>query len=169
MRSALFPGPQALALPVIASPMFIASGPELVIAQCRAGIVGSMPSLSVRPADALESALVHIKQALAAHDLAHPGQKSAPFGINLIAHRSNVRLEHDLDVCVRLQVPLIITSLGPSRDSVQRVHAYGGTVFHDVTNLRHAQKAMAEGVDGIVAVAAGGGPWRNLESFRAGQ
>ena len=127
------------------------------MAQCRAGIVGTMPSLSVRPAEALESVIMQIKEILTLHDIAYPERKSAPFGINLIAHRSNVRLEHDLEVCVRQQVPLIITSLGPSRAIVDRVHAFGGVVFHDVTNMRHARKAIAEGVDGMVAVAAGAG------------
>ncbi len=137
--------------------MFIASGPELVIAQCTAGIVGTMPSLSVRPADDLDAALTQIEQALAHHNRTHPQSPSAPFGINLIAHRTNVRLEHDLEVCVRHRVPLVITSLGPSRSIVDQVHAYGGAVFHDVINLRHARKAIDEGVDGIVAVAAGAG------------
>jgi nitronate monooxygenase len=137
--------------------MFIASGPELVIAQCSAGIVGTMPSLSVRPAEALDAALTRIEQALAGHDRAHPALPAAPFGVNLIAHRTNPRLEHDLEVCVRHRVPLVITSLGPSRRIVEQVHAYGGAVFHDVINLRHARKAIDEGVDGIVAVAAGAG------------
>ena len=153
----LFPGKNALALPLIGSPMFIASGPELVIAQCKAGIVGSMPSLSVRPAEDLDGALTHIELELAEHDRTYPDIPSAPYGINLIAHRTNARLEHDLEICVRHKVPLIITSLGPSRKIVDQVHDYGGAVFHDVINLRHACKAIDEGVDGIVAVAAGAG------------
>lgn len=152
-----FPGSGALALPVIGAPMFIASGPALVVAQCRAGVVGTMPSLSIRPAEALDAALAQIEQALAEHDCAHPHRPAAPYGVNLIAHRTNARLEHDLEVCVRHRVPLVITSLGPSRRIVDQVHAYGGVVFHDVVNLRHARKAIGEGVDGLVAVAAGAG------------
>lgn len=157
MTSPLFPGKSPLALPLIGSPMFIVSGPELVIAQCKAGIVGTMPSLSVRPAEALDGALVRIREALAAHDREHPERPAAPFGINLISHKTNARLAHDLEVCIQHQVPLIITSLGPSRQVVERVHGYGGVVFHDVINIRHARKAIAEGVDGIIAVAAGAG------------
>lgn len=157
MTSPLFPGKSPLALPLIGSPMFIVSGPELVIAQCKAGIVGTMPSLSVRPAEALDGALTRIREALAAHDREHTERPAAPFGINLISHKTNARLEHDLEVCIQHRVPLIITSLGPSRQVVERVHAYGGVVFHDVINIRHARKAIAEGVDGIIAVAAGAG------------
>lgn len=157
MTYPLFPGAAPLTLPLIGSPMFIVSGPELVIAQCKAGIVGTMPSLSVRPAEALDAALTGIREALDAHDRDHPECPAAPFGINLISHKTNARLEHDLEVCIRHRVPLIITSLGPSRQVVERVHAYGGVVFHDVINLRHARKAIAEGVDGIIAVAAGAG------------
>lgn len=146
-----------LRLPVIGSPMFIVSGTRLVAAQCKAGILGTMPSLSIRPKEAFEPALVALKQELADHAAANPASKTAPFGINLIAHRSNERLEHDLDVCVRQQVPLIITSLGPSADIVARVHDYGGLVFHDVINMRHARKAAEAGVDGIIVVAAGAG------------
>lgn len=159
MAAALFPGPHPLALPLIGAPMFIASGPELVIAQCRCGMVGTMPSLSVRRAEELDTALSRIDAALAAHGRAHPERPAAPHGINLIAHKTNLRLEHDLEVCVAHRVPLVITSLGPSRRIVivDAVHGYGGTVFHDVTNLRHARKAIDEGVDGLVAVAAGAG------------
>jgi nitronate monooxygenase len=157
MIAALFPGPHPLALPLIGAPMFIASGPELVIAQCRSGVVGTMPSLSVRRAEDLDAALSLIGAALAAHGRAHAERPAAPYGINLIAHKTNLRLEHDLAVCVAHRVPLIITSLGPSRRIVEAVHGYGGTVFHDVTNLRHARKAIDEGVDGLVAVAAGAG------------
>ena len=157
MASPLFPGKATLALPLIGAPMFIVSGPELVIAQCKAGIVGTMPSLSVRPAEALDGALTHIREGLAAHDREHPERPAAPFGINLISHKTNARLAHDLEVCIHHRVPLIITSLGPSRRVVERVHAYGGVVFHDVINIRHARKAVAEGVDGIIAVATGAG------------
>ena len=153
----LFPGSATWALPVIGAPMFIASGPELVTAQCCAGVVGTMPSLSIRDAEQLEAALSRIESGLAAHDRAHADRPSAPYGVNLIAHKSNLRLEHDLEVCVRHRVPLIITSMGPSRRIVERVQAYGGVVFHDVTNLRHARKAMDEGVNGLVAVATGAG------------
>jgi nitronate monooxygenase len=140
---------ERLRLPVIAAPMFIVSGPELVIAQCKAGVAGTMPSLNVRDAAELESVLVRIREAL--------GEGDAPFGVNLIAHASNTRLAHDLDICVRQRVPLVITSLGPSADIVAKVHGYGGIVFHDVINARHARKAAGAGVDGIVAVAAGAG------------
>lgn len=136
-------------LPVIAAPMFLVSGPELVVAQCKAGVVGTMPSLNVRDAADLEAVLTRIGDAL--------GKGDAPFGVNLIAHASNPRLAHDLEVCVRRRVPLVITSLGPSAEIVAKVHAYGGLVFHDVVNARHARKAAAAGVDGIVAVAAGAG------------
>ncbi|MWB78103.1 nitronate monooxygenase [Pseudooceanicola sp. 216_PA32_1] len=142
---------RGLRLPVIGSPMFIVSGPELVLAQCRAGIVGTMPSLSIRHAEELEPALAGIRNALKAEG------KDVPFGINLIVHRTNARLDHDLDACVRQEVPVIITSLGPSRRIVERVHGYGGLVLHDVTNLRHAAKAIGEGVDGLIAVCAGAG------------
>lgn len=157
VRAPLFPGASRWALPVIGAPMFIASGPDLVVAQCCAGVVGTMPSLSIRDAEAFDAALTHIEAALAQHRALHPERPVAPYGINLIAHKSNQRLEHDLAVCVRHRVPLIITSMGPSRRIVEQVHAYGGVVFHDVTNLRHARKAMDEGVDGLVAVAAGAG------------
>lgn len=140
---------ERLRLPVIAAPMFLVSTPELVVAQCRAGVLGTMPSLNVRDAADLEPVLVGIREAL--------GEGDAPFGVNLIAHASNPRLAHDLEVCVRQKVPLIITSLGPSAEIVATVHGYGGLVFHDVINLRHARKAVAAGVDGIVAVAAGAG------------
>ncbi len=146
-----------LSLPIVCAPMFIVSGPRLVVAQCKAGLVGTMPSLSVRPQEAFEPALVQIRAELEAHQQENPGRPVGPFGINLIAHASNQRLAHDLEACIRQRVPLIITSLGPSRAIVERVHAYGGVVFHDVTNIRHARKAIAEGVDGLIAVAAGAG------------
>lgn len=159
MRSSspLFPGQHRLTLPIIGAPMFIVSGPELVIAQCCSGVVGTMPSLTVREADQFDAVLTRIDTSLAEHNRLHPERPAAPYGVNLIAHKTNVRLEHDLEVCVRHRVPLIITSLGPSRRIVEQVHAYGGVVFHDVTNLRHAHKAIDEGVNGIVAVAAGAG------------
>ncbi len=155
--SALFPGTAPLSLPLIGAPMFLASGPELVVAQCKAGVIGTMPSLNVRAADQLEPVLEGISSVLAEHDRVYPERRAAPFGVNLIAHRTNLRFEHDLAVCVRRKVPLVITSLGPSRRVVDQVHSYGGAVFHDVINLRHARKAIDEGVDGIVAVSAGAG------------
>jgi nitronate monooxygenase len=136
-----------LALPVIAAPMFIVSGPELVIAQCRGGIVGSFPALNARPQEALDEWLSQIRAAVG----------DAPFAVNQIIHQSNVRLEHDLDLCIRHQVPIIITSLRAPGDVVKQVHAYGGLVFHDVINVRHAEKALAEGVDGLILVCAGAG------------
>lgn len=144
-----------LTLPLIGAPMFIVSGPALVIEQCKAGIVGSMPSLNARPLDLLEPWLVEIRTALDAHARLNPGARVAPFAVNLISHPTNVRLAHDLDVCVRQQVPIVITSLGVSQEIIVRVHGYGGLVFHDVTNMRHARKAIDSGVDGIIAVCAG--------------
>jgi len=138
-----------LRLPVIGAPLFIVSTPELVIAQCRAGIVGSIPSLNARPASELDPMLARIRAGLTAQD--------APFAVNLIVHRSNDRVEPDLAVCERHRVPIIITSLRPPQAVVDRVHGWGGLVFHDVTNLRHAQKAIEAGVDGLILVAAGAG------------
>ncbi len=147
----------SLVLPVLCAPMFIVSSPRLVVAQCQAGLIGSMPALSVRPAEAFEPALVQMRLALDAFRSTHPTAPVGPFGINLISHASNQRLAHDLAACERQRVPLVITSLGASRAIVDRVHAYGGVVFHDVTTLRHARRAIAEGVDGLIAVAAGAG------------
>ncbi|MBF9033325.1 nitronate monooxygenase [Rhodobacterales bacterium HKCCE2091] len=144
-------------LPVVCAPMFIISSPELVVAQCTSGFVGTIPSLNIRPQEQLEETLGGIREKIDAYAESHPGAKVAPFGVNLIVHRTNARVEHDLDVCVRQQVPLIITSLGARGDIVERVHDYGGLVFHDVTNLRHARKAISQGVDGIVLVANGAG------------
>lgn len=148
---------QRLRLPVIAAPLFIISNPDLVIAQCKAGIVGSFPALNARPAAALQEWIDRIKRELAAHDAAHPEAPSAPFAVNLIVHRSNERLDHDLEVCVRNQVPLVITSLGARTDVNDAIHSYGGIVLHDVISLEHARKAIAKGADGLVAVAAGAG------------
>jgi nitronate monooxygenase len=136
-----------LALPVIAAPMFIVSNPDLVIAQCRGGIVGSFPALNARPQEALDEWLTTIRA----------GVGDAPFAVNQIIHPSNVRLDHDLDLCLRHQVPIIITSLRAPGDVVKRVHEYGGLVFHDVISVRHAEKALAEGVDGLILVCAGAG------------
>ena len=142
-----------LRLPLVAAPMFLASGPELVLACCRAGIVGSFPAKNQRTLDGLDEWLTIIGEGLASPD----GGAPAPFAVNLIVHRSNDGLEAELDLCVRHQVPIVITSLGAVSELVDRVHAYGGLVFHDVINLRHAGKAIAAGVDGLIAVAAGAG------------
>ncbi|HVJ53737.1 MAG TPA: nitronate monooxygenase family protein [Aliidongia sp.] len=146
-----------MALPVIGSPLFIVSNPDLVIAQCKAGIVGSFPALNARPAELLEEWLIRIRDELAAYDRAHPERPSAPFAVNQIVHRSNDRLEHDLALCVKYEVPIIITSLGAREELNQAVHAYGGVVFHDVINNVFAHKAIDKGADGLIAVAAGAG------------
>jgi nitronate monooxygenase len=146
-----------LALPVIGAPMFIVSGPELVIAQCKAGIVGSFPALNARPAHMLDEWITRIKRTLDEFRSANPGRKIAPFAVNQIVHASNDRLLHDVDVCARHEVPIVITSLRAPREVVERVHAYGGIVLHDVTTIRHAKKALDEGVDGLILVCAGAG------------
>lgn len=146
-----------LRLPVIAAPMFLVSGTELVIAQCKAGIVGSFPSLNARPQEDLPQWLTHVRAELAAHDRAHPDRPAAPFAVNLVANKTNTRFEHDARCCVDAQVPLILTSLHPPGDLVRAVQGYGGMVFHDVTTVRHAEKALEQGVDGLVLVAAGAG------------
>jgi nitronate monooxygenase len=146
-----------LSLPVIASPLFIISVPDLVVAQCTNGIIGSMPSLNARPAEQFEEWLIEIKERLAAHDARHPDRPSAPFAINLIVHKTNDRLEHDLAVVVKHKVPLIITSLGARPEVNQAVHSYGGYVLHDVINQRFAHSALDKGADGLVLVAAGAG------------
>lgn len=147
----------SLTLPVIGSPMFIVSGPELVIAQCQAGIVGAFPALNARPADVLREWLSHITQSLANYDKHHPESPSAPFAVNQIVHPTNDRLEHDIALCAEFKVPLVITSLHAPNRVVEQVHAYGGLVFHDVTTLRHAQKAIDAGVDGLILVCHGAG------------
>lgn len=147
----------SLILPVIDSPMFIVSGPELVIAQCQAGIVGAFPALNARPADVLREWLSHITQSLADYDKQHPESPSAPFAVNQIVHPTNDRLEHDIALCAEFKVPLVITSLHAPNRVVEQVHAYGGLVFHDVTTLRHAQKAIDAGVDGLILVCHGAG------------
>ncbi|HEY7991745.1 MAG TPA: nitronate monooxygenase family protein [Stellaceae bacterium] len=146
-----------LRLPAIGAPMFIVSVPKLVIAQCTAGIVGSFPALNARPKEQLEEWLVEIKEALAAYQAKHPDAKVAPFAVNQICHASNDRLEHDVEICVRQRVPIIITSLRPPADVVKAVHSYGGVVFHDVISIRHARKAAEMGVDGLILVCAGAG------------
>src|ERR1700722_17621247 len=144
-----------LRLPVIGAPMFIVSTPRLVLAQCKAGIVGSFPALNARPAAQLDDWLAEITAELAAHRRANPASAVAPFAVNQIVHGSNDRLEHDVALCVKHRVPIIITSLRPPAEVVAAVHGYGGVVFHDVINLRHAEKAAAQGGDGIIAVCAG--------------
>jgi len=146
-----------LRLPAVAAPMFIVSTPELVIAQCKAGIVGSFPALNARPAEELEHWLEQITTALAEHDRSHPEQKAAPFAVNQIVHGSNDRLEHDLELCVKFKVPIVITSLGAKPMVNEAVHSYGGIVLHDVINNRFAHKAIDKGADGLIAVAAGAG------------
>jgi len=146
-----------LRIPLIGAPMFIVSGPELVIAQCKAGIVGSFPALNARPESMLETWLHRITSELAEYAASHPDMPVAPFAVNQIVHQSNDRLRHDVEVCVRYKVPIIITSLRPPAEVVEAVHAYGGVVFHDVINLRHAEKAISQGVDGIIAVCSGAG------------
>ncbi|AOO83958.1 NAD(P)H-dependent flavin oxidoreductase [Bosea vaviloviae] len=146
-----------LSLPVIGSPMFIVSGPELVIAQCLNGVVGSFPALNARPAEQLELWITRIKTELAAAKAADPMRKVAPFAVNQIVHASNDRLMHDMEVCVRQEVPIIITSLRAPNEVVEAAHSYGGLVFHDVTTIRHAQKALEAGVDGLILVCAGAG------------
>ncbi len=146
-----------LRIPLIGAPMFIVSGPELVIAQCKAGIVGSFPALNARPQSALDDWIVQIKEELGEYQAANPDQVVAPFAVNQIAHVSNSRLYDDVETCVKHEVPIIITSLRPPEDIVTAVHAYGGLVFHDVISLRHARKAIEQGVDGIIAVCAGAG------------
>jgi nitronate monooxygenase len=146
-----------LRLPIIGAPMFIVSTPTLVLAQCKAGVVGSFPALNARPASQLDEWLSRITEELAAHAQANPQAKVAPFAVNQIVHASNDRLEHDVRCCVKHRVPIVITSLRPPAEVVSAVHSYGGLVFHDVINLRHAEKAAAQGVDGIIAVCAGAG------------
>ena len=153
-----------LRLPAVAAPMFIISNPALVIAQCAAGIVGSFPSLNARPAEALEQWIHSIRAALAEHDRKHPDRPSAPFAVNLIVHRSNDRLDHDLAVCVRERVPIVITSLGARPEVNEAVHGYGGIVLHDVISDRFARKAVEKGADGLIAVAAGAGGHAGVQS-----
>lgn len=146
-----------LSLPVIGSPLFIASTPDLVIEQCKAGIIGSFPALNARPAPVLDEWLTRIRTELDTYAATNPGAPVAPYAVNQIAHASNDRLQHDMEVCVRHRVPLIITSLRPPREIVEAAHSYGGLVFHDVISVRHARKAMEQGVDGIIVVCAGAG------------
>ena len=162
--SKLPPVLQKLSLPVIGSPLFIISNPQLVIEQCKAGIVGSMPSLNARPAEQLDEWLAEITETLAAWDKAHPDQPAAPFAINQIVHKSNDRLEHDMQVCAKYKVPIVITSLGAREDVNQAVHAWGGIVLHDIINNKFAHKAIEKGADGLIAVATGAGGHAGVKS-----
>ena len=153
-----------LPLPIIGSPLFIISNPKLVIAQCIAGVVGSMPALNARPAEQLEEWLIEITETLAAYNQAHPDQPAAPFAINQIVHKSNDRLEHDMAMCVKYKVPIIITSLGAREDINAAAHSYGGVVLHDIINNKHAHKAIEKGADGLIAVAAGAGGHAGVKS-----
>ena len=146
-----------LSVPAIASPLFIVSNPDLALAQCKAGVVGSFPALNARPEALLDDWLHRMREELSAYDAAHPERPSAPFAVNQIVHRSNARLEHDLELCVRHKVPIVITSLGAREEVNQAVHSYGGIVLHDVIDNRFARKAIEKGADGLVAVAAGAG------------
>ena len=162
--SRLPPVLQKLTFPVIGSPLFIISNPQLVIAQCKAGIVGSMPALNARPAAQLDDWLAEITETLAAHDRAHPEQPAAPFAINQIVHKSNDRLEQDMAVCAKYHVPIVITSLGAREDVNQAVHGWGGVVLHDIINNKFAHKAIEKGADGLIAVAAGAGGHAGVKS-----
>jgi nitronate monooxygenase len=153
-----------LPLPIIGAPLFIISNPQLVIAQCKAGVVGSMPSLNARPAEQLDDWLAEITETLAAHDKAHPDRPAAPFAINQIVHKSNDRLDHDMSVCAKYRVPIVITSLGARTDVNQAVHSWGGVVMHDVINDCFAKKAIDKGADGVIAVAAGAGGHAGVKS-----
>lgn len=146
-----------LRLPLIGAPMFIVSVPELVIAQCKAGIIGAFPALNARPQELLDDWLREITESLGEYAQANPDEPVAPFAVNQIVHQSNTRVYADMETCVKYEVPIIITSLRPPDDVVKAVHAYGGLVFHDVISLRHARKAAEQGVDGIIAVCAGAG------------
>ncbi len=148
---------QKLPLPIIGSPLFIISNPQLVIEQCKAGVVGSMPALNARPASQLDEWLHEITETLAAYNQAHPDRPAAPFAINQIVHKSNDRLEHDLQMVVKYKVPIVITSLGARTDVNDAVHSYGGVVMHDIINNAFARKAIEKGADGLIAVAAGAG------------
>ncbi|AXF55332.1 NAD(P)H-dependent flavin oxidoreductase [Salicibibacter kimchii] len=148
---------KGLRIPVIGSPLFIVSNPKLVIEQCKAGIVGAMPALNARPASQLDEWLAEITEELEAHNTRHPDKPAAPFAINQIVHRSNERLEHDMELCEKYKVPITITSLGAREEVNAAAHSYGGIVLHDVINNRFAHKAIDKGADGLIAVAAGAG------------
>lgn len=153
-----------LKFPVIGSPLFIISNPKLVLAQCKAGVVGAMPALNARPASQLDEWLAEITEGIAAHNKAHPDSPAAPFAINQIVHKSNDRLEQDMALCAKYQVPIVITSLGAREDVNQAVHAWGGIVLHDVINNVFAHKAIEKGADGLIPVAAGAGGHASVKS-----
>ena len=155
---------QNLSLPVIGSPLFIISNPKLVIEQCKAGIVGSMPALNARPAAQLDEWLHEITETLAAYNRANPDRPAAPFAINQIVHKSNDRLQHDMEMVVKYKVPIIITSLGARTDVNDAIHSYGGIVLHDIINNTFARKAIEKGADGLIAVAAGAGGHAGVKS-----
>ena len=157
---------QRLRLPVLAAPMFVVSGPELVIEQCKAGIIGSFPTLNARPQEELDKWLTRIETELAQYARDNPAKKVAPFAVNLILNKANKRLDHDMEVVLAHKVPIVITSLSAPTALAPRVHAYGGMVFHDVIKVRHAEKALEAGVDGLIAVCGGaGGHAGNLNPF----
>jgi nitronate monooxygenase len=147
----------SLELPVLGSPLFIVSGPELVIAQCKAGVIGSFPALNARPVEKLGDWLTQIEDELADYKARFPDRKVAPYAVNQICHASNDRLMQDMETCVKHKVPIIITSLRPPKEIVEAAHSYGGVVFHDVINVKHARKAAEQGVDGLILVCAGAG------------
>ena len=153
-----------LKFPVIASPLFIISNPKLVIEQCKAGVIGSMPALNARPASQLDEWLAEITETLAAYDRAHPDNPAAPFAINQIVHKSNDRLDHDMEMCVKYKVPMIITSLGAREEINQAAHSYGAVVMHDIINDKFAHKAIEKGADGLIAVATGAGGHAGVKS-----
>jgi nitronate monooxygenase len=155
---------QNLPLPIIGSPLFIISNPKLLIAQCTSGVLGAMPALNARPAAQLDEWLAEITEALAAHNKAHPDRPAAPFAINQIVHKSNDRLEHDMALCVKYKVPVIITSLGAREEINEAAHSYGGVVLHDIINNRFAHKAIEKGADGLIAVAPGAGGHAGVKS-----
>ncbi len=161
------PLPLALAnlpLPIIGAPLFIISHPKLVIEQCKAGVVGSMPALNARPASQLDEWLAEITETLAAYNRTHPGKPAAPFAINQIVHKSNDRLDHDMQMCAKYKVPIIISSLGARPEINQAAHAWGGVVLHDIINNTHAHKAIEKGADGLIPVAAGAGGHAGVKS-----
>ncbi len=153
-----------LSIPVIGSPLFIVSNPDLVIAQCKAGIVGSFPALNARPAEVLEEWLTRITTELDAYNAAHPDKPAAPFAVNQIVHKSNDRLQHDVQMCVKFKVPLVITSLGAQVEVNEAIHSYGGMVLHDVINQKFAHKAIEKGADGLILVASGAGGHAGVQS-----
>jgi len=155
---------QSLPLPIIGAPLFIISNPKLVVAQCTAGIVGAMPALNARPAEQLDAWLAEITETLAAWNRDHPERPAAPYAINQIVHKSNDRLEHDMQVCAKYKVPIVITSLGARTDINDAVHGWGGVVLHDIINNTFAKKAIEKGADGLIAVAAGAGGHAGVKS-----